>query len=151
MLNGAGLSRREPESALETFGISGPYLAVDDARRPLAVERVKHLLRGDPAHVLPRLSGHPSRMRAREHIIELKQRMLRRWRLFGPHVDTCARNQLLVEGIHQRGFIMDEAPRRRNEISVRLHQRELSRPDHTPAFFGERTGDGDVIRAAEQL
>ena len=77
--------------------------------------------------------------------------MLRRRRLFGPDVQTRAGNELVVQRLKQRGFIMDEPARRRDEVSVRLHQRELACADHAAAFFRERTGDGDVVRAAEQF
>src|SRR4029078_3997437 len=93
------LRRREPESAFEALGVSRPYFRIDDAWRSLAVERVKHLLGGYPAHVLPRFPGHPSRVRACEDIIELQQWMLRRRRLLGPDVETCAGNALLAQGL----------------------------------------------------
>ena len=64
------LRRRKAESPLETPGIAGPDLGVDDARRPLAVERVEKLLGGDPAHVRRaplwsrrRYAGSPARCR----------------------------------------------------------------------------------------
>src|SRR3982074_815072 len=58
------LCRCKPESPLEALGIAGPYLGVDDARRPLAVKRVENLLggypaRGRPAPVSPALPWSP--------------------------------------------------------------------------------------------
>src|ERR1700719_3311029 len=49
---GEPLCRRKPEHPRKALGIVRPDLGVDDARRPLAVERVEHLLGGYPAHVL---------------------------------------------------------------------------------------------------
>src|SRR4051794_33510042 len=80
------LRRGKPESPLEAFGIAGPNYRVNDARRPLAVERIEHLLGGNPAHVGSRFSGHPGGVRAGEHVVELQQRMIRRRRLLGPDV-----------------------------------------------------------------
>src|SRR5258707_10818783 len=71
----------------------GPDFRVDDARRAHAVERIEDLLGGNPAHVGPRFPGHTSGMRARQHIVELKQRMVRRRRLLGPDVETRACNE----------------------------------------------------------
>src|SRR5258708_30551664 len=88
------LCRREPESPLEAPGVSGPSLGVDDTRGPLAVKRVEHLLGSYSAHVLPGLPGYPGGMRARDHIVELQQRMLLPWPLFGPDVATRAGDEL---------------------------------------------------------
>ena len=88
------LPRRKPKSPLEAPGVIRPYLGVDDARRPLAIERVQKLLGGDPAHVLPRFPGHAGRMRACEHVVELQQRMIRRRRLLGPYVEAGACDRL---------------------------------------------------------
>src|SRR6185437_15183998 len=57
--------RLDSESTGKTLAIMRPDLGVNDARRPLAVERVKDLLRGDPSHVLARFPGDTRRMRAR--------------------------------------------------------------------------------------
>ena len=74
--------------------------------------------------------------------------MVRRRRLLGPDVETRACNELVAQRFEQRGFIVDKAPRRGDEIGVRLHQREFALPDHAAAFPGQRTTDGDVIGAA---
>src|ERR1700682_562548 len=66
------LPRRKSERPLETLGVVRPDLGIDEARRPLAVEGIEHLLGGDPAHIFPRFPGHSGRMRARQHIIELQ-------------------------------------------------------------------------------
>src|SRR2546423_8051136 len=71
------LRRGESEGAFEASGVGRPHLGIDDAWRSLAIERVKHLLRGYPAHVLPRFPGHPSGVGACDHIVELQHRMLR--------------------------------------------------------------------------
>src|SRR3981081_617826 len=91
------LCRCKPESPLEALGIAGPYLGVDDARPPRAVKRVETLLAGYPAHVRPRFPGHSRRMRARKHIIELQQRMIRRWRFFGPDIQASPGDQFVAQ------------------------------------------------------
>src|SRR6202048_5489704 len=45
------LPRRKSERALEAFCVGRPYLGIDYARRPVAVERAEHLLGGDAAHI----------------------------------------------------------------------------------------------------
>src|SRR5882757_11132428 len=102
------LSRRKPEGPLETPGVGRPYFGVDDARRPLAVERVENLLGRDPAHVLARFLGDPCRMRARQHIVELQQRMVRRRRLLVPDIEPGAGDPLAAQGIFQRLLVMNE-------------------------------------------
>src|SRR5438270_9087441 len=76
--NHAPLPRRHAERLLEALGIARPNVGIDDAWRALAVERLQHLLGGDAAHVPARLDGDACCMRARQHIVELEQRMLRR-------------------------------------------------------------------------
>src|SRR6478609_2178882 len=66
---------RESERLREPLGIGRPYLRIDDAGRPLAVERHDQLLGGDSAHIGARLAGDAGGMRARDHIVELQQRM----------------------------------------------------------------------------
>src|SRR6516165_3350891 len=58
------LSRRDAEGLPEAFGIVGPDLGIDDARRPLAVERIEDLLGGDTAHVLAGLPSDACGVRA---------------------------------------------------------------------------------------
>ena len=43
----------------------------------------------------------------------------------------------------QRRLVVDEAARRRDEIGMRLHQREFARADHAAVVLGQRTGDRD--------
>ena len=85
-----------------------PCLGIDNAWRPLAIERIEHLLGRDPAHVFARLPGDSSGVRARQHVVELQQRMFRRRWFLGPDVETCARNALLLERTQERGFVVDE-------------------------------------------
>src|SRR4051794_30839963 len=92
----APLPRRHAKGLLEALGIARPDLGIDDARRALAVERIKHLFGGDAAHVLARLDGDACGMRARQHIVELEQRMLRRRRLLGPDVKAGTGNALVA-------------------------------------------------------
>ena len=96
------LSRCKSEGPLKTLDVIGPDFRIDDAWRPLAIERVKHLLGGYPRHVLPRLPGHPRGMRARQHIVELQQRMVGRRRLLGPDVKSGAGNALVAQRLEQR-------------------------------------------------
>src|SRR3979409_217096 len=70
---------REPECLLEPLGIARPHLRIDDARRALAIERHDQLLGGDPAHIGAGLAGDARRVRARNYIVELQQRMVGRW------------------------------------------------------------------------
>jgi len=91
------LPRRKPKRPLETSAVGGPYLGVDDARRPLAVERIEDLLGGNLAHVRARFPGHPRSMRACQHVIELQQRMVRRRRLLGPDIETRPGNELVAQ------------------------------------------------------
>ena len=84
-------------NALEALGVGRPYLGIDQARRPLAVERVENLLGGDLAHVHPRFPGHTGGVRARQHIVELQQRMIRRRRFLGPDVEAGAGNLLVAQ------------------------------------------------------
>ena len=85
------------ESARKALAVMRPDLGIDDARRPLAVERVQHLLGGDAAHVLARFAGDAGGVRARQHVVELQQRMLRRRRLLGPDVEAGARDALFLQ------------------------------------------------------
>src|SRR3981081_823794 len=123
------LSRRKPEGPLETPGVGRPYFGVDDARRTLAVERVENLLGRDPAHVLARFLGDPGRVRARQHVVELQQRVLRRRRLLVPDVAPGPGDTFFAQRIVQRPLIVNETARGRDEERVRLHQRELLRAD----------------------
>ena len=75
-------------------------------------------------------------MGARQHIVELKQRMVGRRRLLGPDVETRACNEPVAQRLEQRGFIVDKTSRRGDEIGVWLHQREFARPYHAAAFPG---------------
>src|SRR6266851_5261138 len=145
------LPRRKSERPLETSGVVRPNLGIDEARRPLAVEGIENLLGGDPAHIFPRFPGHPGRMRARQHVIELQQRMVRRRRFLGPDVETRSSDRFVAQCFKQCAFIMDKAARRGDEIGMRLHSCEFARADHGAALFGQRTGDPDVVRAAQQF
>src|SRR6266581_3839961 len=69
------LFRRKSERPLEPLGVGRPDIRIDDARRPLAVERVEDLLGGDLAHVDPGFPGDTRGVRARQHVVELQQRM----------------------------------------------------------------------------
>src|SRR6185437_2721926 len=83
------LLRGHAEGSGKALAVMRPDLGVDDARRPLAVERIQNLLGGDAAHVFARLPRNASGVRARQHIVELQERMLRRRRLLGPDVEAC--------------------------------------------------------------
>ena len=105
--------RREAERLFEPLDVGRPDLRVNDARRPLAVERIQHLLGGDPAHILARFLGHACGVRARQHIVELQERMIRRRRLLGPDIEAGAREFALMQPhayfiTTARGFIHDE-------------------------------------------
>src|SRR6478735_6341723 len=93
----------------KSLAVMRPDLGIDDARRALAVERVQDLLGCDPAHVLARLAGDARGMRARQHVVELKERMLRRRRLPGPDVEAGARDLLRAQRFQKRILVMDEA------------------------------------------
>jgi rhodanese-related sulfurtransferase len=101
------LFRRDAKRSRKPFRIGRPHLRIDDPRRALAVERVKQLLGGDAAHVDPRLLGHAGRMRARQHIVELQQRMLRRRRLLVPDIEPGAGDALFLQRVVERPFVVD--------------------------------------------
>src|ERR1700729_4511248 len=124
------LRRGKSESALETLHIMRPHLGVDHARRPLAVERAKNLLGGNPAHIGSRLPGHARGMRAREHVVELQQRMIQRRRFLGPDVEAGAGYALVPKCFDERALVVDKAASRRDEIRMRLHSREFAGADH---------------------
>src|SRR5581483_2603927 len=105
------LFRRHPEGPREPFAVMRPDLGIDDPRRALAVERVEDLLGGDAAHVLARLAGHAGGVRARQHIVELEQRMLGRRRFLGPDVETGARDAFFAQSLQQCVLVVDEAAR----------------------------------------
>ena len=86
-----------------------PDFGIDDTRRPPAVERAKHLLGGNPAHIYPRFPGHARGMRACEHIVELQQGMIRRRRFPGPDVEVGAGNALVAKRFGERALVMDKA------------------------------------------
>src|ERR1700728_3079075 len=86
------LDRNKSEGALETLGIARPHFGVDHTLRSLAVEGTKDLLGGNPAHVGSRFPGHARGMRTGEDVVELQQRMIRRWRFAGPDVEAGAGN-----------------------------------------------------------
>src|ERR1700736_6959496 len=99
--------RSEAQCALEPFGVQRPYLGVDDAGRRLAVERVDELLGGDAAHVHARLMGDAGSVRARQHVVELEQRMIARRRLLAPHVEPGAGDPLAAQSLKtppRRGY-----------------------------------------------
>ena len=114
MLNSADLSsrrrlfRRKAEGALEALDIEWPDLRVDQARRALAVERSEQLLGGDASHVDARLRGEPGGVRARQHVVELQQRMVGPRRLLVPDVETGARDAL-AQRLEQSLLIVNEA------------------------------------------
>src|ERR1700730_7131185 len=105
----SGLCGPYAKCPLEPFRVVRPDLGVDDARRPLAVERVENLLGRDPAHVLARLLGDPCGMRARQHVVELQQRVLRRRRLLVPDVEAGAGDPLVAQRVIQRLLVVNEA------------------------------------------
>src|ERR1700748_1771160 len=88
------LFRGDPKSLGKALAVMRPDFGIDDARRPFAIERIEDLLGGDAAHVLARLARDAGGMRARQHIVELQQRMLCRRRLLGPDVEGGARDAL---------------------------------------------------------
>src|SRR3954452_24083114 len=106
---------RESERLLEPLGIGRPYLRIDDAGRALAVERHDQLLGGDPAHIGAGLAGDARGVWARDHIVELQQRMIGRRRLLLPHVDPGAGDLLASQRLGQRALVVDEAACRRDE------------------------------------
>src|SRR5581483_4300197 len=126
---GTSLSRRETESTLKTLDVSGPDFRIDQPRWPLAVERVEHLLGGNPRHIFPRLPGDARGMGACDHIVEGKQGMIGRRRLLGPDVEASARDALVAQRLLERHLVVDEAARSGDEIGMRLHQREFARAD----------------------
>src|SRR5260370_8716615 len=69
------LGRRKPKSPLETPGVIAPNLGVDDARRPLAVERIENLLGGNHGHVFARFFGYARRMPAPPPIVDPPRRI----------------------------------------------------------------------------
>src|ERR1700744_2980378 len=115
------LPRRKPKRLLEPLHVMRPDFGVDDARRALAVEGVEHLLGGDPAHVLAGFMGNAGGVRARQHVVELQQRMIRRRRLLGPDVEAGAGDLLVTQRVRQRVLVVDKAARRGDEIGVLLH------------------------------
>src|ERR1700679_3045560 len=72
------LPRRKSERPLKALDVSRPDFRIDETRRPLAAQRIEHLFGGNPRHILARLLGHARRMRARDHIVELQQRVVGR-------------------------------------------------------------------------
>src|SRR6516225_3939576 len=145
------LSRGYAKGARKAFAIERPDLGVDDARRAPAIERLEHLLGCNAPHVLARLLRDTGRVRARQHIIKLQQRMFRRRRFAGPDVEAGARNALPAQRLKEGGFVVNEAARRGDEISVRPHQRKLVPTDHAAAFGGQRAIDRDVVGTAQEL
>src|SRR6476660_5438933 len=77
--------------------------------------------------------------------------MLGRRRFLVPDINPGAGNLFVAQRRNQCSLIMDEATRSRDEISVRLHQREFLSPDHAARAVVERTIDGYKIGATEQL
>src|ERR1051326_7995918 len=91
------LPRGEAQCALEPLRVQRPDLGVDDAGRRLAVERVDELLGGDAAHVHARLMGDAGGVRARDHVVELQQRVIAWRRLLAPHVETGAGDAFIAQ------------------------------------------------------
>src|SRR6516225_10081204 len=143
--------RPKPEGLLEPLGIGRPHLRIDDAGRALAVERHDELLGGDAAHIGARLARHARGVGARDHVVELQQRMVGRRRLLVPHVEAGAGDLFCAQRLGERALVMYEAARRGDEIGVRLHQRELARADHAAGSFVERAVDRHEVGAPQQL
>ena len=81
----------------------------------------------------------------------MQQRMIRRRRLILPYIQARASDLLRGQRRGQIVFVMDAATRRRNEIRMVLHRRELLRPHHPPRLGGVRTIDGDVVGNTQKI
>src|SRR6266566_4280684 len=110
------LPRSEAQCALEPLGVQRPDLGVDDARNGLAVERIDELLGGDAAHVHARLMGDAGGVRARQHVVELEQRVIARRRLLAPHVEPGAGDALVAQRLEERRLVVDVAAAGGDEI-----------------------------------
>src|SRR5690606_40325520 len=94
--------------------------------------------------------GRPGDVRGDDAAGRMEQRVVRRWRLLGEHVEGSAGDDVLAQRARQGGLVDHLTAARVDQKGAGLHPAERALVDEVLRLRGEGTVEGDDVALPEQ-